>query len=73
MLHLMELWPFPEGIAETVSSAKKSFTVENNSTGQLGRLIKMETGIECSGSITKYDGRPLTMKEIIREIENADN
>ncbi len=73
MLHFMELWPFPEGIAETVSSAKKSFTVENNSTGQLRRLIKMETGIECSGSITKYDGRPLTVKEIIREIENADN
>lgn len=73
MLHFMELWPFPEGIAETVRSAKKSFTVENNSTGQLRRLIRMETGIECNGSITKYDGRPLTPEDIIKEVENADN
>ncbi len=73
MLHFMELWPFPEGIAETVRSAKKSFTVENNNTGQLRRLIRMETGVECSGSITKYDGRPLTPEDIIKEVENADN
>lgn len=73
MLHFMELWPFPEGIAETVSSANKSFTVENNSTGQLRRLIRMETGVECSGSITKYDGRPLTPEDIIKEVKNADN
>jgi 2-oxoglutarate ferredoxin oxidoreductase subunit alpha len=73
MLHFMELWPFPEGIAETVRSAKKSFTVENNSTGQLRRLIRMETGVECSGSITKYDGRPLTPEDIIKEVENANN
>jgi 2-oxoglutarate ferredoxin oxidoreductase subunit alpha len=73
MLHFMELWPFPEGIAETVRSAIKSFTVENNSTGQLRRLIRMETGVECNGSITKYDGRPLTPEDIIKEVENANN
>jgi 2-oxoglutarate ferredoxin oxidoreductase subunit alpha len=72
MLHLMELWPFPEGIAETIRSAKMSFTVENNSTSQLRRLIRMETGIECNAGITKYDGRPLTPEEIIKEVENAN-
>jgi 2-oxoglutarate ferredoxin oxidoreductase subunit alpha len=71
MLHISELWPFPGEIAESLRSSNNCFTVENNSTGQLRRLIRMETGIECAGSIIKYDGRPLTPVDIIREVENA--
>jgi 2-oxoglutarate ferredoxin oxidoreductase subunit alpha len=73
MLHLSQLWPFPPGVGTTVSSAEKSITIENNSTGQLRSLIRMETGIDCSGSITKYDGRPFTPEEIAREIDNVVN
>ncbi|MBI5025365.1 MAG: 2-oxoacid:acceptor oxidoreductase subunit alpha [Nitrospirae bacterium] len=73
MLHFKELWPFPEGIGRVIKSAKNIYTVENNFTGQLRRLISAETGIELNGSINKFDGRPFTSGEIIRELKNALN
>jgi len=61
MLHLNELWPFPaETVAETIGRSHQSYVIENNATGQLARLIKMETGREVSGRILKYDGHPFT-------------
>lgn len=66
MLHFTELWPFPESAADLLRIAKKRYIVENNSTGQLRRLIRMETGIVCEESIMRSDGRPLTPKEIVR-------
>ncbi len=61
MLHLNELWPFPsEAVADTLSTAHTSYVIESNATGQLARLIRMETGKEVSGKILKFDGRPFT-------------
>jgi 2-oxoglutarate ferredoxin oxidoreductase subunit alpha len=61
MLHLNELWPFPEeAVADTIGKAHNSYVIENNATGQLARLIKTETGCDVSGRILKYDGRPFT-------------
>ena len=61
MLHLSELWPFPtEAVAEVLSTARNSYVIENNATGQLARLIKTETGKDVSGKILKFDGRPFT-------------
>jgi 2-oxoglutarate ferredoxin oxidoreductase subunit alpha len=42
-----------------VGTAKKLINVEQNLTGQLGRLIRQETGIFMTGSVLKYDGRQL--------------
>jgi len=61
MVHLNELWPFPaEVIADAINRSHYSYIIENNATGQLARLIRMETGREVSGRILKYDGRPFT-------------
>jgi 2-oxoglutarate ferredoxin oxidoreductase subunit alpha len=61
MLHLNELWPFPaEAVEDAVGKAKNSYVIENNATGQLARLIKVETGRDASGQILKFDGRPFT-------------
>jgi 2-oxoglutarate ferredoxin oxidoreductase subunit alpha len=69
MLHLNELWPFPtKWIADAVSKARNSYTIENNATGQLVRLIKEETGYDVSGRILKYDGRPFTPTYIAQAV-----
>lgn len=61
MLHLNELWPFPSAaVMDVLSSARHSYIIENNATGQLARLIKAETGREISRRILKFDGRPFT-------------
>jgi len=73
MLHFNEIWPFPHGAVGLIRSAGMVYTVENNFTGQLRRLIRMETGIDLDGSITRYDGRPFTAGEIVRRVEDALN
>jgi 2-oxoglutarate ferredoxin oxidoreductase subunit alpha len=57
MIHFTELWPLPE---YTFPKGKIFMTVENNSTGQLARLLRSEYNVKFSGSITRYDGLPLT-------------
>lgn len=69
LLHLSELWPFPaEAIADALDSARNSYVIENNATGQLSHLIRAETGRKVSGRILKYDGRPFTPVYIAQEV-----
>ena len=68
--HLRLLWPFPaEQLAAAAATAKKIIVVENNATGQLARLIKMELPQYSSllYSVLKYDGTPFTPAEIFHQ------
>ncbi len=71
-LSLSELWPFPKQfMAEILTGVRKWGVVENNYTGQLARLIRMELLKEPDVMITKYNGRPFTPDEIVREFKSA--
>lgn len=62
------LFPFPkEAATALLSGAKHVIGVEQNATGQLMRLIRMETGIEISERLLKYDGRPWLPEEIVEK------
>lgn len=64
--HVRLLHPFPtDEMLPLVKSAKKVVVVENNATGQLASLIKMNVGYgEKVASLLKYDGNPFLTKEI---------
>ncbi len=49
-------------------SSKKYILVENNSEGQLGKLLQMELGVSLENKIVRYDGRPLTVEQLIEKI-----
>jgi len=72
-LQVLYLKPLSNQIKEEIIKAQKSggkiILVENNSTGQLGRLIREKTGIKIKNRILKYDGRPFTSDELKSEIE----
>jgi 2-oxoglutarate/2-oxoacid ferredoxin oxidoreductase subunit alpha len=57
MIHFTELWPLP---VFTFPEGKTYITVENNATGQLTRLLRSEYGIPFKGTVSRYDGLPLT-------------
>ena len=57
MIHLTELWPLPE---YEFPEGKTYRTVESNATGQLARLLRSEYGVAFEGTISRYDGLPLT-------------
>ena len=72
ILHFSEVYPFPMrddfDYVEMLSKAKRTICVENNVTGQFAKLVRMETGVECSASINKFDGRPFGLDNWLGEI-----
>jgi len=65
-LNFVDLWPFPSDKAKTaLNNGKRFFVVEQNSTAQLGQLIKEQLGLSYSKAILKYDGRPFNSNEIV--------
>ncbi|MFJ7751859.1 2-oxoacid:acceptor oxidoreductase subunit alpha [Peribacillus muralis] len=58
--------PFPaDEVLDLVQSAKKVVVIENNATGQLANIIKMNVGhVNKIKSILKYDGNPFLPHEI---------
>ncbi|MCH8813717.1 MAG: 2-oxoacid:acceptor oxidoreductase subunit alpha [Chloroflexi bacterium] len=65
VLRIIDLWPMrEEEVREALESCKRRVLVEQNYTAQLGKLIRMTTGIEMDDTLTKFDGRPFSPPEI---------
>jgi len=65
-VHIYRLWPFPgRELSRQVDGHQRLVVVENNSLGQLARLIRMETALAATDTILKYDGRPFSVEEIL--------
>lgn len=64
--HVRLIHPFPtKAMQEMVDSAKKVIVVENNSTGQLANIMKMNLGnLDKINNVLKYNGNPFLPSEI---------
>lgn len=60
--------PFPDKLKTELNKAEKLILIENNLTGQLGRLIREATGIKIANRILKYDGRPFLADELRKKL-----
>jgi 2-oxoglutarate ferredoxin oxidoreductase subunit alpha len=68
-----DIYPLPQKMLKQKSvNMKKLINVEQNATGQLASLIREQTGIACTHSILKYDGRQLSGEEIAQRIMGGD-
>ncbi len=69
-IQILYLDPFPIKIKKELEG-KNIILIENNATGQLGKLIAEKTGvfIEDKNKILRYDGRPFLADELKKEIE----
>ncbi len=64
-LHYTYLWPLKtEKLLALAKNAKKTILIECSYLGQLGLLIRQETGFSFSDTILKYDGRPFFLEEL---------
>jgi len=72
VLNLSWIWPFPEQqVTEVLNNGIPFAVVEGNSTGQLAKIIRMETGIKVEKKLLKYDGRPFYPHEIVQFVRNT--
>lgn len=70
LLHFSDIHPLPvKRIKAMLPRARHSFCVENNVSGQFAALLRRNTGLEFHHHILKYDGRPFTAGEILREVQ----
>ena len=69
-VRLMRPFPVAEVTAE-LSKAKTTILVEENYNGQLGDLIRTQTGITLDKRVVKFDGRPFSEEELIDGIKTA--
>ena len=69
--HVRLIFPFPvEEMAPLVQRAKKVIVVENNMTGQLANILKMNVGgHQKVASLTKYDGTPFLPRELYNSVK----
>lgn len=71
-LQIRTIWPFPVKIVDKVfEQANRTLLVEQNYTGQLGGLIREQTGHVTDGRFLKYDGRPIYPEEVFHEAKEA--
>lgn len=52
-------------LLKLAKTGKEMILIENNQTGQLGRIIKEESGYEFKEKLLKYDGRPFFLDDIL--------
>ncbi|KKQ04638.1 MAG: hypothetical protein US14_C0003G0001, partial [candidate division WS6 bacterium GW2011_WS6_36_26] len=48
-----------------VSSGKRIILVENNQTGELGKILTEASGYQFKEKILKYNGKPLFLEDIL--------
>lgn len=61
-----DIFPLPQKLlTEKSAKAKQIINIEQNASGQLAGLIREQTGIACTSSILKYDGRQISADEVV--------
>ena len=64
------IWPFPGyEFTKAMDGITELYAVETNETGQFARYIS-QYGYVTKGKILKYDGRPFTIDELLKKLED---
>lgn len=71
-LQVLYMSPFPtEKVTQILTTAKKMLLIEGNATGQLGNLIRQESGIHLESRYLKYDSRRFTPSGILEKVREV--
>lgn len=73
-IHFTHVYPIDEKkVRETFIEGKRYILVENNKTGQFGKLLRQEAGINLTERLLKYNGRPFWPEEIVDFINKTND
>jgi 2-oxoglutarate/2-oxoacid ferredoxin oxidoreductase subunit alpha len=68
-LHYEYIFPLRTTKLDALAKNGKTFVLlENNATGQFGKLVTQQTGIQFAQKHLKYDGRPFWADEVLRSL-----
>lgn len=69
-LHFKQIYPLHPYTKGYLEKAKQIIIIENNATGQFGKLIKLETGVDIENKILKYNGLPFSVEELVSKLKD---
>jgi 2-oxoglutarate ferredoxin oxidoreductase subunit alpha len=73
-IHVRLMHPFPtELVMSMIGDAKRVIGIEMNYSGQLGSLLKQNTGKGYDYQIVKYNGRPMSFEEVYNGVKRIVN
>lgn len=71
VLHFSQVYPLrEEQFMDFLESAGQVVAVEGNATAQFARLVARETGFIVTGSVLRFDGRPLSPQYVLKGLES---
>jgi len=73
MLHFKQVYPLPGETINYLQNAERIIMVEGNATSQLGKLIKLRTGIDVKDKILKYSGLSFYAEEVTERLNHLLN
>ncbi|MCR4426386.1 MAG: 2-oxoacid:acceptor oxidoreductase subunit alpha [Firmicutes bacterium] len=70
VLHFSDVWPLSPDLPDEVTGSDARFVaVEQNYSGQFAGVFEGTTGLELDGAVLKYDGRQVSPRDIVEELE----
>lgn len=70
-VHLPQVFPLPASLEAILQRPGRKFIVESNYSGQLEALISARFAIKPTGSIRRYDGRPINAQYILDKLRGG--
>lgn len=70
-VHLPQVFPLPSSLEEILQRPGRKFVVESNYSGQLEALIASRFAWKPTGSIRRYDGRPISAEYILNALQGG--
>jgi 2-oxoglutarate ferredoxin oxidoreductase subunit alpha len=72
-IHFTHLFPLQrEPLEHLYLKGKKYVLIENNQSGQFGKLLREQTGFDIQEKLLKYDGQPIFVDDVITYIKKMN-
>jgi 2-oxoglutarate/2-oxoacid ferredoxin oxidoreductase subunit alpha len=68
LLHIVQPYPLHASVGVHLNRTANHIMVEGNATGQMARLIRLETGVDIEKKILKYDGAAFGVDWLVEEL-----
>ena len=70
LLHYKQVHPLHQSTADYLKKANRTIIIESNATSQLGKQIKLHTGIDIDEKMLKYNGQSFAVDEVVERLDS---
>jgi 2-oxoglutarate ferredoxin oxidoreductase subunit alpha len=73
-IHFTHVYPLhKEVVVKIFEPERRYILIESNSTGQLGKLLRQETGVDIKEAYLRYDGRHILAEDIVEYVNRSQS